>query len=404
MLLKVCAVLALGLALLVGLVARDLRNTLAYDKVLSFLPPDACQKIDLPTAVEDLSIYNGHYVFAGGGDLHTVFANGSKTATPGAVWLVDTASGEVKQVKITGENVPNKLILHGIFYSKHTKRLYAVQHGDETGESVEVFDVLEENGVKLLHRASIRSELFGNIALNDVVEGLADEIYITEWQPFPFPRGGKAGITNAPFLLKLQRALFVPITTLKIKLTRIFRCTIADGACTVASSERFIGANGIAISEDRQTVFVNDAPGAMVSVMGREADGSLKKVSEIKSKHVLDNIEMSADGKLMGGSIPLPYTSGTVCDEAKDLSMSADMDGRHIGCGHSPGGLLEISPVDTGGKSFVDGTQVDKGIHDGGLLSGISAAVQSGDKIVLGSPFSTGLLICKSWAHHFSGS
>lgn len=99
MLLKVCAVLALGLALLVGLVARDLRNTLAYDKVLSFLPPDACQKIDLPTAVEDLSIYNGHYVFAGGGDLHTVFANGSKTATPGAVWLVDTASGEVKQVQ-----------------------------------------------------------------------------------------------------------------------------------------------------------------------------------------------------------------------------------------------------------------------------------------------------------------
>lgn len=394
MLLKICALLAVGVALLIGTAVRNLRATLSYDKVINFLPQQACRKIDLPTAVEDLSVYNNRSAFAGGGDLHTIFANGAATATAGAVWLVDAISGDVKQVPILGDGVPPKLILHGIFFSKKTRRLYAVQHGDTAGESVEVFDVVEDDGVKLSHKTSIRSTLFGNFALNDVVEGDGDEIYITEWQPFPFPLGGMAGMKDASFLLKLQRALFIPINLFKIPLTRIFRCTIADGVCTVASTERFVAANGIAVSGDRQTVFVNDATGLMVSVMEREPGGALKKVSEFKPKHTLDNFEMSAEGKLMGGSVPLPYTTKEICDEAKDLSMSKEMDGIHVGCGHAPGGLLEISLLSTGDKSFIDASQADVGIHDGGLLSGISAALQLDDKIVMASPFSTGVLIC----------
>ena len=140
---------------------------------------------------------------------------------------------------------------------------------------------------------------------------------------------------------------------MKLRLTHEFRCTIEDGTCVVASRLRFVGANGIAISHDRRTVYVNDPPMGVVHVMARQTDGSLDLVYDFKSKHILDNIEMSDAGILEGGTIPLLHTSHTVCENAPILSRSRDIDGRQVGCDSSPGGLLSISPDDpTDARSF----------------------------------------------------
>mmetsp|Transcript_32461 Transcript_32461/g.84804 ORF Transcript_32461/g.84804 Transcript_32461/m.84804 type:complete len:108 (+) Transcript_32461:1162-1485(+) len=103
---------------------------------------------------------------------------------------------------------------------------------------------------------------------------------------------------------------------------------------------------------------------------------------------------MDATGALTGGSIPLPYTSESVCDEAKDLSATKVVGGRTVGCGSSPGGLLRISLLGTGGRSYVAGAQADLTMHDGSKLSGVASAVALGRKVVLGSPNSPGLLVC----------
>ena len=70
------------------------------------------------------------------------------------------------------------------------------------------------------------------------------------------------------------------------------------------------------------------------------------------------------------------------------------IDGWEVGCGKSPGGLLVISLAGTGGKSFVDATQVDKLTHDGSLLSGVSAALRLNGKVVMSSPNAPGVLVC----------
>merc|ERR1712232_8643 len=129
------------------------------------------------------------------------------------------------------------------------------------------------------------------------------------------------------------------------RFTRVFRCTLRKGICRVATMERFVGANGMAISHDRGTVFVNDPSQASVIVMKREEDGELTKVSELSLPHLADNIEMTDDGKLSAGTIPLPYACGMVCSDAKELSASKMVDGRQVGCGRAPGTLMTLRPV-----------------------------------------------------------
>ena len=116
--------------------------------------------------------------------------------------------------------------------------------------------------------------------------------------------------------------------------------------------------------------------------------------SSVASVCAVDNIEMDATGALTGGSIPLPFTSGDVCEDARELSATKVVGGRTVGCGRSPGGLLRISLLGTGGRSYVAGSQADRLMHDGSRLSGIASAVTLGGKVVLASPDSPGLLVC----------
>ena len=423
-----CALLVIVPAVLIGLLANDIRNNLRYDLQLK-LHDGKCTLLETPTSCEDLTaLGDGESVIAGGGDLWNTFFNGSASAIDGAFWLVNAKSGSLRRIEIEGDPLP-RLLLHGIYYSQQSRRLYAVNHDEATGESVEIFDVIGTgDDLKLRHMLTIRSPLFGNFQLNDVVEGEGEEIYITEWRPFPFPAGGKAGEAHMPFSERALAKLEVPIALGKVPLTRVFRCNFraalrrkskyykiaderhpdqlpsAEPVCEMASATRFVQANGIAVSADRRSVFVNDPVTKTIHVLERkrfvgqnkvgEPGFSLRKVSSFRTKHALDNIEMDQDGKLTGGSIPFPYTSASVCDEAEGLSATKVVDGREIGCGKSPGGLLRISLLGTGGHSFVDGTQSDHAMHDGSLMSGVSAALQIGNKVLLGSPNSPGVLLC----------
>merc|ERR1711957_402662 len=179
---------------------------------------------------------------------------------------------------------------------------------------------------------------------------------------------------GAPWQVRLQRMAIVPAQLLKIRLTRVFRCTVgATSECQVASTERWGGANGIAISADRKYVFVNDPAGMSVTVLERLPTGELIKSSVIQTKHILDNIEMTADGgALQAGSIPLPYSYPVVCDEAEALSATKVVGGRSVGCGTSPGGLLKIELKKDKHGAFVPGAQTDHAMHDGSKLSAIA--------------------------------
>jgi len=204
-----------------------------------------------------------------------------------------------------------------------------------------------------------------------------------------------AGLKSAPLGLRLKRGFMAPINILKVPLTRVLRCTTSDEpSCQLATKTRFVGANGIAISEDRKSVFVNDPARRRVTVFERLSSGYLLKVSAFETKHSLDNIEMTPEGQLSAGTIPLLYTTGVVCDEAPELSANKTVGGRDVGCGRSPGSMLLISLLGTGKRSYVSGTQTDFAMHDGSKLSGISSALSLGGKVVMGSSIAPGLLLC----------
>ena len=105
--------------------------------------------------------------------------------------------------------------------------------------------------------------------------------------------------------------------------------------CNVATEERFKMANGITISPDRKTVFVNDPLDMNIMALARNTEtGELTKSYDIHLPSMVDNIEYD--------------------DEAN--------------------GVLK---------------------HDETKLKGISAAARLGkSKFVMGSPFSEGILVC----------
>jgi hypothetical protein len=177
------------------LLAMNVRLRVGYEKELEFTDSN-CVLFQTPTPVEDLSSFgDGHCVFGGSGDAWHAVHHGSAGAQDGGIWFINATAGSLRQLTITGSKtptgIPPRLILHGIYYSQPSRRLYAINHDEELGESVELFDVGAAPALELLHVATVRSPLFHHLALEDVVEGVGNEFFITETSSWAAPTGGR---------------------------------------------------------------------------------------------------------------------------------------------------------------------------------------------------------------------
>jgi hypothetical protein len=340
---------------------------------------------------EDMALGRNSLLFVTQGDLHHAFAHGALAAKPGHIWALDLAfahwdPASAKPVKVALRGFPagRRFQPHGLYVSNATDLLYAVSHtAPQGGSAVEVFEIdYAARPVALVHVKTVSSELFAPFSINDVAEGGGrGELYVTRWLPFGFPSGGKDHPTTT--YERLAAASMVPIALGGLKLTQFYRCTwSADGetACAPAAPERFGGANGITISTDRKTVFVSDPAFASVTTYDRAADGSLAKTGTIAVEYAMDNIEYdAASGELLMGSIALLHT--VVANDGKPLAEWRPV----------PGGMSVAA------RSAETGAWVVRHplMHDGSVLSQISAAARLGGVVVLGSPFSDGVLVCE---------
>ena len=88
--------------------------------------------------------------------------------------------------------------------------------------------------------------------------------------------------------------------------TNVFHCKWGDddftkAVCNVATEERFKMANGITISPDRKTVFVNDPLDMNIMALARNTEtGQLTKSYDIHLPSMVDNIEYDDETKLKG--------------------------------------------------------------------------------------------------------
>ena len=360
---------------------------------------------------EDVVLGKFGYLFVTQGDLHECFEKGSFHArVPGSIRILQTnrrASGSHSasyprwtkaeiEPPLSGRFHP-----HGMYLSNRTDTLYAINHAGNVS-SIEVFDVvyaeiLEKSASedrrspspKLRHRATLRADVFPLYGINDVVEGaFKGEVYVTQWLPFGFPSTGKSRPSNIKE--RIQVAGTTLVTLAGLRLTRVFRCVWSSSSssttvCVPATSERFVGANGITINTNRTAVFVNDPARRLISVFRRHVDtGALSLANTIALPDVVDNVEYVEEdgGSLIMGSIPILH----VLLKNDKLSLEEMVP--------VPGGIIVATP-DREMRPF-GSWHVRRGIvHDGTMLSQISAVARvDGDRVFFGSPYSSGVLEC----------
>ncbi|CAE7222442.1 unnamed protein product [Symbiodinium sp. CCMP2592] len=440
------ACVAFGVALLAAIAyqGRRLGMRLGYLKVASLEfgpghgsfgqppePPDRCWKSALEAPVEDLTVLdqNRGLLLGATGHVWECALLGAKNSRENRshsnhVVLVDSKKQEVKALQVfkhlPGQghvaytSDPADHVYHGIFYSSSSRRLYAVCHR-VAFTSVEVFLVHEgmpmgseasegfHDSFFLEHLETVRSAEFQRVALNDVVEAAQDgsSFFVTEWLDHDHVTGFRH--YSAGQMMRHRLTL-----TLKARHTRLLKCLRTEivgmpWSCAAATADRFVMANGLAITPDRRFLFLSDpAAGEVVIYRVESGSESLTKVLSFNPKHALDNLEVVESGVeldevvLHGGSIPTPFTSGTGCEGGFGMTWPIqDLKGRSgfIGCHRSPGGLLEIR-VRGLKRQDVEVQMQDRLLHDGSLLSDVSSAFCLDGRVVVGSPATSGLLFC----------
>lgn len=127
--------------------------------------------------------------------------------------------------------------------------------------------------------------------------------------------------------------------------------------------------------------YVNDPPRKKITILERDATdgGWFSATSAIELPHMADNIALVPET----GEIVM----GTMIDLAKVLERMLGPDPQSV---EVMGGIAIAKPPATKGGEW---TVEDGVIHDGSMLSQISAAIVHGSRTILGSPFSKGLLV-----------
>lgn len=342
---------------------------------------------------EDFAVYGDGVLLVSSGDIEGVLQDrltGSRTKDPGGIYALDVTRRTARRLELKGfDQAKAGFQPHGIFLSNATARLYAVSHHERSGGSVvQVFEVVKEPSLHLRHLHQVTSPLFGFFTINNLVEGSSDgsDFYVTEFLPLGLPEG-PGGLLYFPAWMAslLATPWWRPCRVLRCTLPPLPSSSSAQHShslpeCSVAAKNLGM-ANGITVTEDRRTIFVADWATREVRVYARDAlDGSLELLHSFLSKHSLDNIIYDSHSKsLWGGTVP--------------------QFGDPV-----PGSFLEIALVEErtdatkggGRSSFQDGAQDDVVFHDGKVLSSVSVAVRVNSEVVLGSPSSRGVAICKA--------
>ena len=350
---------------------------------------------------EDVAFWKDGLAVVTAGDLHHVFRDGIEAAAPGRLYAVDlgSAAPEAREVAVSGFPEGLRFQPHGIFVSK--PRIYVTSHpGGSAGSRVEILEGVERGGA-LVGAKYVRSVVHPLLAFNgspnDVVEGASpDEIYVSRWLPdfAPIPEKGEDGeLTREE---KLGSVAFFFANLLKVPVTRVYRCVLGAGDAATCDpvGKRHAMANGMAISEDRKTIYTADPVAFSVTVYARRADGSLRHADTISLPHAPDNVQVLPGSDVLAiGTLPVLKAS---IDAKKTRDFVA-----------VPGTLLLAQPGkppknDTlkrayGVRSKGDPrwTFTDVAVTDGTQgVSQISAGTLYGTTALLGSPYAQGALLC----------
>lgn len=381
------------LAVVAAVVAGGYYKLLADLGTFLILPAaDECRLLPGSEAFsgsEDVDVWAGGTVIVTAGDLRS-FMYGFDGARPGALYAADlwSSSPVARPLAIGGMPPGIRFQPHGLFVSR--PRIYVTSHPWDHGSRVEVFEGVEDGDGRLVGVEWVRSVEHSLLAPrgfpNDVVEGASqNEIYVTRWLIFPIPDGGKRGPRTIADRVRGTAAFLAQVAGLR--LTRVYRCTFegaAPASCAPVGGGH-VGANGIAVTKDRRTVYVSDPAAAALTVYARRSDGALERVDTIQLPHAVDNVNIGPAGELIMGALP---RLADVLADAPEVpgALLVGVQGAP-----PPGADRLAVGVRRGDPRY---TFRDVAVSDGALMSQVSGGILVGDHAFLGSPYARGALLC----------
>eukprot|EP00122_Pirum_gemmata_P001093 Pgem_evm1s975 len=299
---------------------------------------------DILHGSEDITHYRNGIMLVSSGDLYNTL--GGEEAAPGGIFAFDLKSNPPSYYKLTISNAPSQIPLH--------------PHGTD--------DHLE-----LVYLRDIKSKLFENGNINDVIEGASEgELYVTQWLQYPVPAAGLRHPVNLEERINIFKQ---DVAQMVYPGSHVFHCTFSsvatvDAQCSVTGKGMY-SANGITKDPQSSRIFVNDAIAKKVIVYNRQSNGKLVVQNTISLEFHVDNLEFDQDSNtIYAGNVPLPY----LCLLApKTVNV--------------PGGISTLSlDSESGNKSCIVNNSVV--MHDGLKLSHISSGYVWNNVAILGSPFS----------------
>ncbi|MCQ8184651.1 SMP-30/gluconolactonase/LRE family protein [Parvularcula maris] len=305
----------------------------------------ACTEFALVPGAEDMVSVSGG-VFLSSVDRRG-FEDGWR---PGIYWWPD--GGEIELASL---DAPDDFKPHGLslWEGPDETILYAISHPGglyseaESGPShtVEVFAVSEG---RLSHRRTLTHPLFRSP--NDLAVFAEDGFYITNDKRWI---GGLRGA--------METYLLLPVADV-VRFERGSARIVADGLNY---------ANGIALSEDRGTLYVNEVQGRRMRAYDVGENGDLAERTRFSMGSAPDNVTIAKGGSLISAGISDAFRFEAFRDEKAD---------------DAPSLILRVDPK-SGEKEtlFYD---------DSGQISGATVGLQHGSELLIGTAYGRHVARC----------
>ena len=343
-------------------VARITRDAGIFRSVEQTVDFASCEKIVGPVGAEDITIDRvSKIAYISADDRRAIFNNHQLEAYPsGAIWRLDLSvpdsQPEKLKIDMIGDFHPHGIALR--FSTQESANqgkaieLYAVNHITATQHEIVVFNILETGELKLRRRITY-PEL---IAPNDLVVVDKDQFFVSN------DHGNSLNTKMA----MLEDYLGLPLSSV----------SYFDGAQghIVISGLRF--ANGLALSDDQESLYVAETTAGRVSRYKQVRDRLAWKLDESLNVSMgVDNFEWDGEGYLLNTGHPKLFDFQAHMKNAEALSPS------------------QVIRIDVKSEPMTFETIY---LNNGEALSGASGAAQQDNTVLIGSVFEEHFLRCSA--------
>ncbi len=354
---KVIALSVLGLAVLsTSAFGVRIWSQAGQFTTVKNLRTNSCQIYGGIMAPEDIAIdRNKKTAFISSLDRQQLRSQGTNAALRGSIQALDLASlkpGAPIRYKDVTPDMPKQFQPLGLsLYTAPdgSQRLFVINKAGENTQSVEIFNVV--SGALVYEKSVALGPAV--ISANDVLATGPDSFYVTD--------GATSGAVSWFLNFSLQR-----------KRSKVF---YFDGNTLTAAASDFVMANGIAMSNNGEQVYVLDTFARSLRFFKRNTkSGTLKDSGFLFIGSGLDNIDIKEDGSLWMAAHPklidfALYSAGWRATSSSQVIQAVP--------GEKSGGAVRTVFLDLGDK-----------------LSGSSVAVAYDNTFLIGSARDNKLAVC----------